>query len=256
MILKRLVKKSERELTNIEYEEIKKKVEEKTEYRNKYVSYEEDPEMVVILEKLDTLDKSDSYVQELFRLILPFLVRTKQQNLISRFYSEKNIDEEDEKQEDSVILSNLKKAEKYVQSKGSDEKYIDEIISPIINWDNKEELFRVDAMYNVYEIITDFLQNEENKVSEQFLTKYYEYINYYTLFSYSRREIPEHILKKAIDKGLISWEEIVRRQSLSEEFIKENWQTFVNKTSLIKSLVRNDKIDLSGSFISEYIQDL
>ncbi len=240
-----MIRKSERALTNIEYEELKKVIEEN---KNKYF----DVEIISLLDRLKDMDQEDVYVKDLVNLVFELLFDNYKNDIIDKYKLEfpsleDRVENTGERKTERLEI--IKKIGLYVAMGGNNEKYIDDLLSPIADEINEWDERRLSPK------LTDFCERNINTISEDFLFKYYNYINFSNLI-YSRDiTLPESILDKIITdkKDRILLSEIIGRTKVSEELILKHKSLIFNDERCLSSMFYNRTLDLSVDFIVELI---
>ena len=243
--MKRLIKKAERSLTNIEYEELKAIIE-----KNKGEVLE--VEIIPLLEKLKEMDQGDPYVLDLVKQVFDLLISKWKFELAAKYHSDfSGIEDRMEAPSEDTRepLTSIKKVSDYIRLGGTSEQYIDKILSPFVGeineWDES----------NLAPSLTDFCKANLDMISEEFLFKYYDYI-YLSNLVYSQGDLPEKILDKMISdpnrKILLS--NIIARQNVSEKLIFKYNDLIFNDERCLSSLIYNEKLDLSSSTIVKIVK--
>jgi hypothetical protein len=237
MKLKRLVKKSERELTNIEYTEMIEKI-EKSHIRFMRT------EIIEMLEYLSQFDRSDQYVKDLFDKMLDLLLKKYDNDLIPKYYGNQYVDSVDRNGSSSVIEEIRNK----VMLREIDEKEMGQLLDSTISQLNEKE------KEDIKTTLTIFCINNKDEIDEDFLLKYVDYIYFNLLFG-KDFEFSEALLEKLYEKGKAQLHEITA-QKISEEFIIRHEDEIMSDYAARVNTIYNPHIVLSEDFILKHFKDL
>ena len=246
-----MIRKSERALTNAEYEELKQAIEKND---KKY----DDREVIDLLILLKEFDKSDVYVAELSNRLLQILLVRAKHDLIHEYYNSTEVSNSLlEKNEDiSTEEELIKKASDmlaYIHStQGLDEEDIDYFLSELRS--NQSLYWSVywSILPSMRSIMRDFLISSPKIASEEFLFKYLDYVD----FTYLTDKVlfPERVLEKAVDDNLVGIDKILIKQKVSANFLDQYQERILNYECLKK--INREDIFCSENFIIDNIDEI
>jgi hypothetical protein len=249
--VRRLIKKSERTLTNIEYEEAKNIIKENEKSREAIDRIN----LVQLLDSLKECDKNDPYVMDILNQALGVLLRSNEIELIKQYYNDVDVFDSLKMQEENTEEKKNEEIRNITQYVGIvseiKEEDIDDLLSKYVS--NKE--LSMEYSFYITEILFKFIMKNKSNISEDFYFKYFDYIQFEKFIEDIM--VPESILEKCIDEKRIKLEEVLKFQKLSQEFLNKYEKEIVKSNDCLTNIANyNKNVMLSEECILNNIEKI